>query len=164
MEIEKRIEAGATVAELVELPTEVKELVASVAAAALEAGRVAEAEKVLEGLVAIHPRDATSWALLARAHLRNGKGLAARFAAEVGAQLAPAEPLVRLARAEVLLGTDEGRSAAIEALRELRASGGAVGERATALIAALGLGSGDDSARTEDRRSPCSQANPAFLP
>lgn len=138
MDTHGRIEAGATAAAQVEVPAEVRELVASVAAAALEEGRVAEAEKVLEGLVAIHPREATSWALLARAHQRAGKELAARFAAEVGLQLAPQDPVVRLAHAEVLLGAEDGRSAAVEALQGLRSAPGAIGERASALVAALG--------------------------
>lgn len=138
MEIASRIEAGETFSEILEVPAEVKELVASVAAAALEAGRAAEAEKVLEGLVAIHPRDATSWALLSRAHLRTGKELAARFAAEVGRHLAPEEPQVRLAHAEVLLGAGDGRAAAIEELRRLASVAGSVGERATTLLSALG--------------------------
>jgi Flp pilus assembly protein TadD len=143
MEIGKRIEAGETVAEILEVPPEVKELVASVATAALEGGRAAEAEKVLEGLVALHPRDAGAWALLARAHLRTGKELAARFAAEVARQIAPADPLVRLARAEVLLGTGEGRRDAVEELRGLRPIPGATGERAAVLLAALGGGGRD---------------------
>jgi Flp pilus assembly protein TadD len=138
MEIASRIESGETMSEILEVPPEVKELVASVAAAALDAGRVAEAEKVLEGLVAIHPRDAGSWALLGRAHLRTGKGLAARFAVEVGRHLAPNDPGVRLAHAEVLLGAEEGRAAAVEELRLLRAVEGSVGERAATLLAALG--------------------------
>jgi len=138
MEIVGKLEAGATFAEILEVPPEVKELVASVAAAALEAGRVAEAEKVLEGLVAVHPRDPGAWAFLARAHLRTGKELAARFAAEVGRQLAPDDLGVRLAHAEVLLGTADGRAAAVESLRELRKGAGPVAERATVLLAALG--------------------------
>lgn len=138
MKIESRIEAGETFSEILEVPAEVKELVASVAAAALDAGRVEEAEKVLEGLVAVHPRDAVSWALLARAHLRTGKELAARFAAEVGRQLAPEDPQVRLAHAEVLLGASDGRGAAVEELRRLRDATGPTGERAAALLLALG--------------------------
>ncbi|MGB8931051.1 MAG: tetratricopeptide repeat protein [Anaeromyxobacteraceae bacterium] len=138
MENAKTIESGASLSELLELPAEVMELVHGVAAAALEAGRAAEAEKVLEGLVAIHPRDPVNWALLARAHLRTGKDLAARFAAEVGRQLAPDEPLVRLAHAEVLLGLAGSRAEAVEALRGLRSIEGAVGERASALLAGLG--------------------------
>ncbi len=138
MENANTIGSGATFSELLEVPPEVKELVASVAAAALESGRPAEAEKVLEGLVAVHPRDPAAWALLARAHLRTGKELAARFAAEVGRQLAPDDPGVRLAHAEVLLGGSEGRGAAVEELRGLRGVDGAVGERAAALLAALG--------------------------
>jgi cytochrome c-type biogenesis protein CcmH/NrfG len=138
MQITEKLEAGSTFAEILEVPPEVKELVASVAAAALEAGRVVEAEKVLEGLVAIHPRDPSAWALLARAHLRTGKELAARFAAEVARQLAPDDPGVRLAHAEVLLGASDGRVAAIGELRELLSVHGPVGERATALLIALG--------------------------
>ena len=150
MEITRRVEAGETMSEILELPREVTELVASVAAAALESGRAAEAEQVLEGLVAVHPRDATSWALLARAHLRTGKELAARFAAEVGRQLSPADPGVRLARAEVLLGSGEERDAALQELRGLRGVPGAHGERAAALRS--GLGEGERS--PEARRSP----------
>jgi Flp pilus assembly protein TadD len=138
MQITEKLEGGATFAEILEVPQEVKELVASVAAAALEAGRVEEAEKVLEGLVAIHPRDPSAWALLARAHLRTGKELAARFAAEVGRQLAPNDPGVRLAHAEVLLGASDGRGAAVETLRALRTAPGPFGERARALLTALG--------------------------
>ncbi len=138
MEITEQLEAGATFGEILEVPAEVKELVASVATAALEAGRVGEAEKVLEGLVALHPRDPSAWALLARAHLRTGKELAARFAAEVGRQLAPQDPGVRLAHAEVLLGAPDGRGAAVEELRGLRSAPGPIGERAAALLTALG--------------------------
>jgi predicted Zn-dependent protease len=140
MEIAERLEAGATFAEILEMPPEVRELITGVASAALEAGRVAEAEKVLEGLIAIHPRDPASWALLARAHLRTGKELAALFAAEVGRQLAPADPVVRLAHAEVRLASTEGRGPAIEELRGLRGDPGGVGERARTLLAALGDG------------------------
>ncbi len=139
MEITERLEAGETFAEIVGVPPEVKELVARVAASALAAGRISEAEKVLEGLVAIHPRDPSGWALLARAHLRSGKGLAARFAAEVGRQLAPEDPGVRLAHAEVLLAAAEGREAAVAELRALRALPGEAGERAAALLGALGV-------------------------
>jgi predicted Zn-dependent protease len=138
MENGARLESGATVAEVLEVPAEVRELVAGVAGAALDAGRAAEAEKVLEGLVAIHPRDAGHWALLARAHLRTGKALAARFAAEVGRQLAPSDPGVRLALAEVLLASSDGRGEAVEALRSLSGEAGPAGERARALLAALG--------------------------
>lgn len=138
MELTRRIEAGESVGEILEMPSEVKELVAGVAAAALEAGRVAEAEEILEGLVAIHPRDPIHWSLLARAHVRTGKALAARFAAEVARQLAPAEPAVRLAHAEVMLGVPDGRAGALEALRSLAGEAGESGARAATLLAALG--------------------------
>lgn len=142
MQITERLEAGATFAEILEMPPAVRELIAGVASAALEAGRVDEAERVLEGLIAIHPRDPTSWALLARAHLRTGKELAALFAAEVGRQLAPTDPGVRLAHAEVRLASTEGREEAIEELRGLRAAQGGVGARARTLLEALGEGRG----------------------
>ncbi|HSM91729.1 MAG TPA: tetratricopeptide repeat protein [Anaeromyxobacteraceae bacterium] len=138
MENAKTIESGGTLSDLLEMPAEVKDLVHGIAAAALEAGRASEAEKVLEGLVAIHPRDPANWALLARAHLRTGKELAARFAAEVGRQLAPDEPSVRLAHAEVLLGAADGRTEALGELRGLAGMTGPVGERAAALLAGLG--------------------------
>jgi Flp pilus assembly protein TadD len=136
------LKKGASLAEILEIPAEVRELVASVAAAALDAGRVEEAEKVLEGLVAVHPREPIAWALLARAHRRTGKGLAARFAAEVARQLAPRDPEVLLSHAEVMLGEPDGRAAAVEALHALRSSPGPVGARAAALVAALGVGGG----------------------
>lgn len=138
MELMRRIEAGESVGEILEMPAEVKELVAGVASAALDAGRVAEAEQILEGLVALHPRDPVHWSLLARAHVRTGKPLAARFAAEVARQLAPADPAVRLAHAEVMLGTADGRGGAIEALRALAGEPGEAGTRAATLLAALG--------------------------
>jgi cytochrome c-type biogenesis protein CcmH/NrfG len=138
MELMERLAAGATVSEVLEMAPEVRELVARVAATALEAGRMVEAEKILEGLVATHPRDPASWALLARAHQRTGKGLAGRFAVEVGRHLAPDDPQVRLAHAELLLGSADGRRAAVAELRGLQAIAGEIGERADALLTALG--------------------------
>jgi len=70
------------------------------------------------------------------------KELAALFAAEVGRQLAPADPGVRLAHAEVRLASTDGRGQAIEELRGLRAAEGGVGARATVLLEALGEGGG----------------------
>lgn len=138
MELMERLASGATVSEILEMAPEIRELVASVAATALEAGRADEAEKILEGLVATHPRDPASWALLARAHQRTGKELAARFAVQVGRSLAPDDPHVRLAHAELLLGTADGRRAAVDELRGLRTTRGEIGERAGALLTALG--------------------------
>jgi predicted Zn-dependent protease len=129
---------GRTPAELLEMPEAVREVVLRVASTALDAGRDEEAERILEGLVALQPREPVAWALLARAHQRNGKALAARFAAAVGGHLAPAEPLVQLSLAEIRMGSSEERERGIQELRQLRSSKGAVGERATAILAALG--------------------------
>ncbi|WP_242336546.1 MULTISPECIES: hypothetical protein [Anaeromyxobacter] len=126
-----------TLAELQGIPPDVGDAIACLAEAELEAGRVETARAILEGLVVTNHEDAGAWALLSQAHRRLGQPLAARFCAEVATKLAPADPFVRLTRAESLLATPGADRA--EACAELRAvaSDVEVGERATALLGAL---------------------------
>lgn len=125
-----------TLAELQGIDVEEGDAIAALAEAELEEGRVEIARALLEGLVMTNHLDAGAWALLSRAHRRLGRPLAARFCAEVGARLAPADPGVRLAHAESLLATGADRGLARATLVELAADA-RVGERARALLAAL---------------------------
>lgn len=127
---------GRTLAEEQGITKEIGDAIACLAEAELEAGRVETARAILEGLVVTNHLDADAWALLSRAHRRLGQPLAARFCAEVAAKLAPADPHVRLARAESLLALPEEREAARAELATL-AGGGEVALRARALLAAL---------------------------
>jgi len=126
-----------TLAELQGMTPELGEAVLSLAEEELEAGHVATARTILEGLVVTNHRDGHSWALLAVAHRRLSQPLAARFCAEVAARLAPDDSWVRLVRAESLLGLPGPRD---EARTELAAlmQDGEVGARARSLLAALG--------------------------
>lgn len=126
-----------TLAEVQGMTQELGDAIAALAEAELEAGRVETARAILEGLVVTNHEDAAAWALLATAHRRLGQPLAARFCAEVAVRLAPADPWIRLARAEVLLAVPDGREAARGELAALAADG-EVGGRARALGAALG--------------------------
>ncbi len=127
---------GRTLAEEQGITKEIGDAIACLAEAELEAGRVETARAILEGLVVTNHLDADAWALLSRAHRRLGQPLAARFCAEVAAKLAPADPHVRLARAESLLALPEEREAAREELATL-AGEGEVADRARALLGAL---------------------------
>jgi Flp pilus assembly protein TadD len=133
------MESGRTLAEVQGITQEIGDAIACLAEAELEAGRVETARAILEGLVVTNHRDAGAWALLSRAHRRLGQPLAARFCAEVAAKLAPADPAVRLARAESLLARGEERDAARAELVALAsAEDPGVGPRARALLGALG--------------------------
>lgn len=129
---------GRTLAEEQGIPQEIGDAIACLAEAELEAGRLEIARAILEGLVVTNHQDPAAWALLSRAHRRLGQPLAARFCAEVAAKLAPADPLVRLARAESLLASPDGREAGRGELHAL--AGGDdpdVAARAQALLGAL---------------------------
>src|SRR5512143_632600 len=129
---------GATLAEVQGITQEIGDAIACLAEAELETGRVETARAILEGLVVTNHRDADAWALLSRAHRRLGQPLAARFCAEVAAQLAPGDARVRLARAESLLAVREERGAARAELAALAAMDDAeVAARACALLGAL---------------------------
>jgi tetratricopeptide (TPR) repeat protein len=131
------LDAGGTLAEAQGITPEMGDAIAALAEAELEAGRVETARAILEGLVATNHLDPGAWALLSRAHRRLGQPLAARFCAEVAARLAPADPVVRLARAESLLAPAGDGVAGRAELGRL-ATDERVGDRASALLAALG--------------------------
>ncbi|WP_242344835.1 hypothetical protein [Anaeromyxobacter terrae] len=137
MNVIEGTEQGRTLAELQGIPHEIGDAIACLAEAELEAGRVETARAILEGLVVTNHEDAGAWALLSQAHRRLGQPLAARFCAEVATKLAPADPFVRLTRAESLLATPGGDRE--DACAELRAvvADREVGERARALLGAL---------------------------
>jgi predicted Zn-dependent protease len=127
---------GGTLAEAQGITREMGDLIAALAEAELEAGRLEVARAMLEGLVATNHLDAGAWALLSRTHRRLHHPLAARFCAEVAARLAPADPGVRLARAEALLHAGDRDAGRAELVR--LCGDDAVGTRARALLAALG--------------------------
>jgi predicted Zn-dependent protease len=134
----ERIAAGETLAELQGIPEEVGAVLLELAEAEVEAGRLAAARTILEGLVVTNHRDAAAWTLLSEVHRRLAQGLAARLCAEVAVHLAPDDPFARLARAESLLCFQEDREEACRALADLSSAGEGVGDRARALAAALG--------------------------
>ncbi len=132
--------AGRTLAQEQGITQELGDAIACLAEAELEAGRAEAARAILEGLVVTNHLDPAAWALLSRAHRRLGQPLAARFCAEVAGHLAPADPHVRLARAESLLAVPEERAAGRDELGALAAGAGVdpeVGARARALLGAL---------------------------
>ncbi len=126
-----------TLAEMQGMTAELGEAIARLAEAELEAGHLGNARTMLEGLVVTNHRDADAWALLSVTHRRLRQPLAARFCAEVAARLAPADPWVRLTRAESLLAMPGQRAEARTELAAL-ASDGTVAGRAQSLLAALG--------------------------
>jgi hypothetical protein len=131
-----KVSGDMTLAEMQGMTPELGEAIARMAEGELEAGRLAAARTLLEGLVVTNHRDADAWALLSVAHRRLEQPLAARFCAEVAARLAPVDPWVRLIRAESLLGLPGQRREARGELSAL-APDGKVGPRARALLAAL---------------------------
>jgi predicted Zn-dependent protease len=131
------VSGDATLAEMQGMTAELGEAIARMAEQELEAGRLANARTMLQGLVVTNHRDADAWALLSVTHRRLGQPLAARFCAEVAARLAPADPWVRLTRAEILLGMPDQRTEARSELSAL-APDREVGSRARSLLEALG--------------------------
>ncbi len=129
-------EPAPTLAEQQGITQELGDAIACLAEAELAAGRTEMARAILEGLVVTNHRDAGAWALLSNAHRRLAQPLAARFCAEVAAALAPADPWIRLARAESLLAFPESRGEA-RAILEALVSDGEMGGRARALLAAV---------------------------
>jgi predicted Zn-dependent protease len=131
-----KVSGDVTLAEMQGMTPELGEAIARMAEDELEAGRLADARTLLEGLVVTNHYDADAWALLSVTHRRLDQPLAARFCAEVASRLSPVDPWVRLVRTESLLGIAEQRH---EARRELAALApdGDVGQRARALLAAL---------------------------
>jgi predicted Zn-dependent protease len=137
-DVSEAVPTGRTLAQVQGIPQEIGDAIACLAEAELEAGRVDTARAILEGLVVTNHLDPGAWALLSRAHRRLGQPLAARFCAEVAARLAPADPHVRLARAESLLAVAEERGAArVELTALAEGDDPDVTPRARALLGAL---------------------------
>jgi cytochrome c-type biogenesis protein CcmH/NrfG len=130
--------APPTLAELMGMTGEICEAILAVAEGELQDGRVEAARTILESQVTANPKDAAAWVLLSRVHRALRQPLAARFAAEVAWRLEPASPGARLARAEGLLPFESERATARELLGSLAGEGGPEGERAGALLAAIG--------------------------
>jgi predicted Zn-dependent protease len=143
MDLLSALHAGRTLAELHGMTPDLGRLVADLAERELDAGRLDTAYAVLEGLALTNPHDAAAWCLLALVERRRGKLLSARLCAEVAVRVAPADPQVRLVRAEVLLATPEARADGRREIQALVGAGGHVGERAQALCAALGPAGGE---------------------
>jgi len=120
-----------------ELPEDMEDVIACLAAAELDAGRLESARAILEGMVVASPQEPRGWTLLSRTHRRLGQPLAARFCAEVALRVGPGNSEARLARVESLLALPEERAGARGELAAL-ANDGEVGARARALLGALG--------------------------
>lgn len=129
---------GRTLAEAMGMTAELGCTVARLAGAELEAGRLDAAEAILEGLAIANPRDPMPWALLAQVARRQGKIWAAYLCAEAARRLAPEDVQVRLVHAEALLGIPEEAARGRQELAALAATAGPAGERARALLQALG--------------------------
>jgi predicted Zn-dependent protease len=134
----EKVRAGGTLAEEQGMTAELGRAIARAAAGEVEAGRIETAREILQGLAVTNPYDPGTWAMLAVIERRRGKLLPARVCAETAYRLAPADPHVRLVRAEVLLCTPGDRPRAACELRELISTGGGVAERARSLLKALG--------------------------
>lgn len=138
----EELAAGRTLAEVQGMPAELGQAIAALAGEALEAGRAEAARRILEGLVVTNPRDPVGWALLSTALRRRGEPEAARLCAEVAVRLvpppAPPAAQLRLVRAEAMLEAEAEREEGRRELEALGADLGAAGERARALLRALG--------------------------
>ncbi|MBI5070341.1 MAG: tetratricopeptide repeat protein [Deltaproteobacteria bacterium] len=120
------------------MTAELGRAIAGMAEGALAEDRLRAARDMLEGLVVTNPRDPVAWALLSTVCRRQGHAEAARLCAEAAVRLAPDDPQARLARAETQLLWPAERAAGCEGLRALAVEPGGVGERARALLAAIG--------------------------
>jgi len=134
----EEISRGRTLAEAQGMTAELGAAIAHLAEGALAGDRLRAARDILEGLAVTNPRDPVAWALLSTVYRRQGHAEAARVCAEAAIRLAPADPQTRLARAEAQLLWPPERSAGCAELRRLAAEEGGVGERARALLAAIG--------------------------
>jgi len=134
----EEISRGRTLAEAQGMTAELGAAIAHLAEGALAGDRLRAARDILEGLAVTNPRDPVAWALLSTVYRRQGHAEAARVCAEAAARLAPDDPQARLARAEAQLLWPSERSAGRAGLLALSAEEGGVGERARALLAAIG--------------------------
>lgn len=131
---------GRTLAEQQGFTADLGRAAAALAAEAAAADRLGAARAILEGLAVTNPRDPIAWALLSSVYRRQGHHEAARVCAEAASRLAPGDPEVRLARAESLLLFGEERPRGRAELAALAGEAGRVGERARALLGAMGEG------------------------
>lgn len=129
---------GRTLAEEQGMTAEMGAVAVRIAGGELAAGRLDSARTILEGLAITNPHDPAAWAMLSQVLRRQGRVLGARLCAEAASRLAPGEEQVRLVRAEALLGIPEEASAARAELAAVAGAQGPVGERARALLGALG--------------------------
>ncbi len=134
----EELSQGRTLAEEQGMTEEMGSAVARLASEEMGAGRLDTARALLEGLAVTNPLDPAAWALLAQVERRQGRSWSAWLCAETAARLAPQDEQVRLVRAEVLLAVADQGAAARAELSGLAALKGSVGERARALLAALG--------------------------
>ena len=129
---------GRTLAQAMGMTAEMGCAMARLAGAEMEAGRLDAAEIILEGLAIANPRDPMPWAMLAQVSRRQGKTWAAYLCGEAARRLAPEDVQVRLVHAEALLGVPGEAARGRQELSALAGTPGAAGERARALLQALG--------------------------
>ena len=129
---------GRTPAEAMGMTAEIGCAITRLAGGEMQAGRLDAAEAILEGLAVANPRDPMPWAMLSQVARRQGKVWAAYLCAEAAARLSPEDPQVKLVQAEALLGIPEEARRGKDVLAALAGEDGAVGQRAQALLRALG--------------------------
>jgi predicted Zn-dependent protease len=136
----EELAAGRTLAEAQGMPAELGAAIAALAEEALATDRVEVARRILDGLVATNPRDPVAWALLSTALRRRGEPEAARLCAEAAVRLAPRPGMaaIRLVRAEAMLAGEAEREEGRRELEALAGEPGCPGDRARALLRALG--------------------------
>ncbi len=133
------VSGDATLAEMQGMTAELGEAIARLAEEELEAGRLGQRPDHAGGVGGHEPQGrGRLGAALGRPTGGSGQPLAARFCAEVAARLAPADPWVRLTRAESLLGTAGASAPRRRSELAALAPDGTVGPRAQSLLAALG--------------------------
>lgn len=135
----QELSEGRTLAEAQGMTAEIGRAIARIAEEEIRSNGLETAREILEGLAIANPYDPAPWALLTQVERRRGKQGSARLCAEIAHRLAPADPQVRLIRAETLLYLPDGRPAAERELRELTGAPGNVGIRAKALLSAMGV-------------------------
>ncbi|BDG08123.1 hypothetical protein [Anaeromyxobacter paludicola] len=133
-----KVVARPTLAELQGMTAELGRGIAGLARTELEEGRLEAAHDLLEGLAITNPKDPIPWAMLSQVERRRGRLVAARLCAEVAVRLAPDDEQVRLVRAEALLADPREAGRGRGELRALAEAPGAPGERARALLRAMG--------------------------
>lgn len=131
-------QVSGTLAEAMGMTAEMGRAIAALAGGEVAGGRLDAAHQILEGLAVANPKDPVAWALLATVYRRKGEAEAARVCAEVAARLAPDDAQIRLVRAEAQLAGEAERDEARGELRALSDRSGPVGDRARALLAAMG--------------------------